>query len=74
MELDQKFGTNPDLAALPLYCTPFSIKDVFDAKDMRSTGGADVAYGLDGLDEAEDQTTAALLALPFKTPTGPPRS
>src|SRR5215813_13234264 len=47
MELDQKFGTNPDLAALPLYCTPFSVKDVFDAKDMRSTGGADVAYAMD---------------------------
>ena len=46
-ELDQKFGTNPDLTALPLYCTPFSIKDVFDAKDMRSTGGADVAYSMD---------------------------
>ena len=32
---------------MPLYCTPFSIKDIFDTKDMRSTGGADVAYGMD---------------------------
>ena len=46
-ELDRQFGANPDLAAVPLYCTPFSIKDIFDAKDMRSTGGADVAYGMD---------------------------
>ena len=46
-ELDQMFGINPDLAALPLYCAAFSIKDVFDAKDMRSTGGADVAYAMD---------------------------
>jgi len=46
-ELDRQFGANPNLAALPLYCTPFSIKDIFDAKDMRSTGGADVAYGMD---------------------------
>ena len=46
-DLDRQFGTNPDLAALPLYCTPFSIKDIFDAKDMRSTGGADVAYAMD---------------------------
>ena len=46
-ELDRQFGANPNLAALPLYCTPFSIKDIFDTKDMRSTGGADVACGMD---------------------------
>jgi amidase len=46
-ELDRQFGANPNLAAMPLYCTPFSIKDIFDTKDMRSTGGADVAYGMD---------------------------
>src|SRR6266508_2033803 len=36
----------PNLMALPLYRTPFSIKDIFDTKDMRSTGRADVAHGL----------------------------
>src|SRR6266542_5896595 len=41
-ELDRQFGANPNLSAMPLYCTPFSIKDIFDTKDMRSTGGADV--------------------------------
>lgn len=46
-ELDRRFGANPNLSAMPLYCTPFSIKDIFDTKDMRSTGGADVAYALD---------------------------
>jgi amidase len=46
-ELDRQFGANPNLTAMPLYCTPFSIKDIFDTKDMRSTGGADVAYGMD---------------------------
>ncbi len=46
-ELDRQFGANPNLSAMPLYCTPFSIKDIFDTKDMRSTGGADVAYALD---------------------------
>ena len=46
-ELDRRFGANPNLVAMPLYCTPFSIKDIFDTKDMRSTGGADVAYGMD---------------------------
>ena len=40
-ELDQQYGSNPDLAAMPMYCIPFSLKDPFDAKDMRSTGGAD---------------------------------
>ena len=46
-ELDRRFGANPNLVTMPLYCTPFSIKDIFDTKDMRSTGGADVAYALD---------------------------
>jgi Asp-tRNA(Asn)/Glu-tRNA(Gln) amidotransferase A subunit family amidase len=46
-ELDRQFGANPNLLAMPLYCTPFSIKDIFDTKDMRSTGGADVAYDMD---------------------------
>src|SRR5688500_1832713 len=46
-ELDRQFGANPNLSTMPLYCTPFSIKDIFDTKDMRSTGGADVAYALD---------------------------
>jgi amidase len=46
-ELDRQFGAKPNLAAMPLYCAAFSIKDIFDTKDMRSTGGADVAYGMD---------------------------
>lgn len=46
-ELDRQFGAKPNLAAMPLYCTPFSIKDIFDSKDMRSTGGADVNYAMD---------------------------
>lgn len=46
-ELDRLFSANPNLAAMPLYCAPFSIKDIFDAKDMRSTGGADVNYAMD---------------------------
>jgi amidase len=46
-ELDRRFGAKPNLAAMPLYCAAFSIKDIFDTKDMRSTGGADVAYGMD---------------------------
>ena len=54
-ELDELYGSNPDLAAMPMYCAAFSFKDVFDASDMRSTGGADVRYGMDaapaGLDD-----------------------
>ena len=46
-ELDAKYGRNPDLAALPMYCVPFSFKDPFDTKDMRSTGGADARYDID---------------------------
>jgi amidase len=46
-ELDAQYGQNPDLAALPMYCLPFSFKDPFDTKDMRSTGGADARYDID---------------------------
>src|SRR5258708_22804432 len=46
-ELDRQYGRNPDLAALPMYCIPFSFKDPYDTKDMRSTGGADARYDID---------------------------
>jgi len=46
-ELDKQYGTNPDLGAMPLYCVPMSFKAVYDAKDMRSTGGGDVNYAAD---------------------------
>src|SRR4029077_1625781 len=46
-ELDAQFGTSPDLAAMPMYCIPFSFKDPYDTKDMRSTGGADARYDID---------------------------
>ncbi len=47
MELDRQYGRNPDLEAMPMYCVPFSHKNWYDAKDMRSTGGNDVAYAMD---------------------------
>ena len=46
-ELDRQYGRNPDLAAMPMYCVPFSFKDPFDTKDMRSTGAADARYDMD---------------------------
>ena len=46
-ELDKMFGRNPDLEKMPMYCVPFSHKNWFDAKDMRSTGGNDVNYAMD---------------------------
>lgn len=46
-ELDKKYGRNPDLAALPMYCAVFSLKDWYDAKDMRATGGNDVNFAMD---------------------------
>ncbi len=45
--LDARYGTNPDLEAMPLYGVVFSFKDPFDTKDMRSTGGGDAAYDMD---------------------------
>jgi len=58
-ELDARYGRNPDLAALPMYCVPFSFKDPYDTKDMRSTGGADARYDIDF--PARDQTLVAQL-------------
>ncbi|WP_428384753.1 amidase family protein [Nevskia ramosa] len=46
-ELDKQYGKNPDLAAMPMYCVPMSFKAIYDAKDMRSTGGADAKYAMD---------------------------
>lgn len=58
-ELDAQFGNNPDLAALPMYCVPFSFKDWYDAKDMRATGGNDVNFAMDA--PPRDSTTIAEL-------------
>lgn len=46
-ELDRQYGRNPDLAKLPMYCVVFSLKNWYDAKDMRGTGGNDVNYAMD---------------------------
>lgn len=46
-ELDERYGSAPDLAELPMYCVTFSVKNWYDAKDMRSTGGNDVAFAMD---------------------------
>ncbi|HZF28556.1 MAG TPA: amidase family protein [Gammaproteobacteria bacterium] len=45
--LDAKYGRSPDLKAMPLYCVAMSFKAVYDAKDIRSTGGGDVSYATD---------------------------
>ena len=46
-ELDAQYGRNPDLAKLPMYCLTVAVKDWYDVKDMRSTGGNDVNYAMD---------------------------
>lgn len=45
--LDAKYGRNPDLKAMPMYCVPMANKGIYDTKDMRTTGGADVNYAMD---------------------------
>ncbi|WP_164738544.1 amidase family protein [Aquabacter cavernae] len=45
--LDERYGCEPDLDAMPMYGVVFSFKDAFDTKDMRSTGGGDAAYDMD---------------------------
>jgi amidase len=46
-ELDKEYGRNPDLKKLPMYCAVFTLKDWYDAKDMRGTGGNDVNFAMD---------------------------
>jgi amidase len=46
-QLDAQYGSSPDLTALPMYCIALSVKDWYDAKDMRSAGGNDVAFAMD---------------------------
>ena len=43
----------------PLYCVPMSFKAIYDAKDMRSTGGGDVNYAMDAA--PKDSTLIARL-------------
>jgi Asp-tRNA(Asn)/Glu-tRNA(Gln) amidotransferase A subunit family amidase len=58
-ELDRLYGRHPDLKKMPMYCAVFSFKDVYDAKDMRSTGGADTNYAMDA--PPQDSTVVAEL-------------
>ncbi|HZF31584.1 MAG TPA: amidase family protein [Gammaproteobacteria bacterium] len=44
---DAKYGRNPDLKAMPMYCVAMANKGIYDAKDIRTTGGADVNYAMD---------------------------
>ena len=46
-QLDQQFGTKPDLAKYPLYCVAFVWKNWYDATDMRGTGGNDANFAMD---------------------------
>jgi Asp-tRNA(Asn)/Glu-tRNA(Gln) amidotransferase A subunit family amidase len=46
-ELDKQYGKKPDLKKLPLYCSVMQLKDWYDAKDMRATGGNDVNFAFD---------------------------
>src|SRR4029077_3445530 len=70
-ELDAAYGRRADLRAMPLYWVAMSFKDVYDTKDMRSTGGADVNYALDA--PPQDATVVAELranaALIYAKPT-----
>jgi Asp-tRNA(Asn)/Glu-tRNA(Gln) amidotransferase A subunit family amidase len=46
-ELDAKYGRNPDLTKMPMYCAVITVKNWYDVTDMRSTGGNDVNYAKD---------------------------
>jgi Asp-tRNA(Asn)/Glu-tRNA(Gln) amidotransferase A subunit family amidase len=46
-ELDAKYGRNPDLEKMPMYCVTFAWKNWYDATDMRATGGNDANFAMD---------------------------
>ena len=46
-ELDARYGDDPDLAGMPMYCIPLAFKDVYDTADMRTTTAADIDFALD---------------------------
>jgi amidase len=56
---DAKYGRNPDLEAMPMYCVAMANKGIYDAKDIRTTGGADVNYAMDA--PPQDSTLVARL-------------
>jgi Asp-tRNA(Asn)/Glu-tRNA(Gln) amidotransferase A subunit family amidase len=56
---DEKYGRNPDLEAMPMYCVAMANKGIYDAKDLRTTGGADVNYAMDA--PPKDSTLVARL-------------
>ena len=58
-ELDARYGRNPDLGSMPMYCIPFSFKDPFDTMDMHTAAGADARYDIDF--PARDHTLVAQL-------------
>jgi amidase len=45
--MDKQYGSKPDLTKLPMYCVVMSLKNWYDAKDMRATGGNDVNFAMD---------------------------
>jgi amidase len=58
-ELDKQYGRHPDLKKMPMYCAVMSFKDVYDTRDMRSTGGADTNFATDA--PPKDATVVAEL-------------
>jgi amidase len=46
-ELDARYGSNPPLANLPMYCVAAALKDPYETKDMRSTANSDAAFAMD---------------------------
>lgn len=45
--LDAKYGSKPDLDAMPMYCVVTAVKDPYDTKDMRTTANNDVNFAMD---------------------------
>ena len=46
-ELDARYGSDPDLTSMPMYCIPLGFKDVYDTRDMRTTTAADIDFAMD---------------------------
>lgn len=46
-ELDARYGSDPDLDAMPMYCITTALKDPYDTKDMRTTSNNDANFAMD---------------------------
>ena len=67
-ELDARYGSDPDLTAMPMYCIPLGFKDVYDTRDMRTTTAADIDFAMDAPPPTRPSSSGCARRAPSSTP------